>query len=277
MPLTFRRRLGFTLIELLVVIAIIAILIGLLVPAVQKVREAAARAQCSNNLHQLAIALHNHHDAKKRLPSFYGTGTRSWIYQTLPYIEQRNIQTSSNPYNKPVTILGCPSDPNFGIGVWSDTYGLTSYLANTGRNWLDYAQPGGDTGVIGLYPSRLGTRFQEVMDGTSGTLLIGERPHPTDQFWGWWPLADWDSLMWAINPVSFGNSPGSPPCLSPGIFAPGNPGMDCHLNHWYSMHTGGANFAFCDGSVRFISYEAGATIIPALATRAQQEVVNSDF
>src|SRR5947209_13261919 len=99
-----RVRLGrpaFTLIELLVVIAIIAILIGLLVPAVQRVREAANNAKCQNNLHQLGVAMHNHHDAKKRLPPGMSPGTvnfgdfyccwGTWIVPILPYIEQDNL------------------------------------------------------------------------------------------------------------------------------------------------------------------------------------------
>src|SRR5262245_34316685 len=207
------RRRGFTLIELLVVIAIIAILIGLLLPAVQKVREAAARMKCSNNLKQLALAAHNYHGVMEKFPpgvnqlSFPSAprfrGVTLFVY-LAPFMEQDNLSRDWNltdplvntqvpapgPTAKTATkvpILLCPSDvisgPNpvdAGSNRW---YALTSYGGNGGSRSYDPAAATNDGifFVIGpgsqTAPTGQPVRVGDVTDGLSNTALFGERSH----------------------------------------------------------------------------------------------------
>ena len=201
------RRPAFTLIELLVVIAIIAVLIGLLLPAVQKVREAAARMKCGNNLKQLGLALHNYESSNQKLPaagvqggSAAGLTASTYAFSVqarcLPFVEQDNLQRLidftqpvlggsplgfSNPAAKVVVpLLVCPSDaqPPLGtVGSFGTNLAGTSYMANTGTGTTDgvttaYYDPAFQTDGVFWFGS--GIRFTDITDGTSNTMLMSE-------------------------------------------------------------------------------------------------------
>jgi prepilin-type N-terminal cleavage/methylation domain-containing protein/prepilin-type processing-associated H-X9-DG protein len=277
------RPQAFTLIELLVVIAIIAVLIGLLLPAVQKVREAASRTRCQNNLKQLGLGLQNYHDVFLAFPQprAWPTGfttSNGWMYKVLPYIEQDNLYQAVNtnffaaiPTNVPT--FECPADARIGqVGTGATTSGthqagLTWYVGVTGSYG---ASDGSYTGANGgvLQPNLTGVRLTEITDGTSSTLMVGERPPAADESFGWWAYSDYDNLLATQNYLAFYSG-----CPTPGVFAPGDVTNNCDSNHFWSLHPGGGNWLFADGSVHFLPYSAAAMTIP-LATRAGGEVVN---
>jgi prepilin-type N-terminal cleavage/methylation domain-containing protein/prepilin-type processing-associated H-X9-DG protein len=285
-------RRGFTLIELLVVIAITAILVGLLVPAVQKVREAAARSQCQNNLKQIGLALHNYHDAYKRLPPPRGnhvptplfTEFRGWMCEILPHVEQNAVAQKmyTNPwyngffvtFNTPVAIYLCPSDSRDLTTIPSGNGALTSYLGVTGSdNDVNAQISGPSNGIFNV--SSPGIRLTDITDGTSNTLMLGERPPTANLQEGWWGASDYDCLL--STRQLYGDLFNSAGCVLPGLFGPGSVGGPCNGdgNHFWSLHTGGANWVFGDGSVRFLPYAASAQTLP-LASRNGGEVVSLD-
>lgn len=312
--MTRPRRVAFTLIELLVVIAIIAVLIGLLLPAVQKVREAASRMKCQNNLKQLGLAAHNYHNAMQYFPeqqmvaSGTSKGYATCFIPLLPYLEQdplyqafaaKAVAVGSSQLGQvgdggpssldasALSTLVCPSDllPNPAVGNVAGTngyYGLTSYRpSTTGR---DQSDPAFITdGVIVPFKK---VRIEDITDGTSNTTLFGERSSydPNGSQWAQVYSSDPNALVWENGGIwtgygayLFGSGAVS---LNFQLPPPAGASPTLLLNRFYafgSQHTGGANFTLSDGSVRFISngINSTPTILPALCTRAGGEVVNS--
>jgi len=202
-------RRGFTLIELLVVIAIIAILIGLLLPAVQKVREAAARAQCQNNLKQLGLAIHNYASANSSALPYNlsytptGPGWGPFYYNLLPYIEQQNVYNRSlntgagwggNNHNTIIKTYICPSDPAPNAGLTTNGWAATSYAPNF---YLWCATNNQDT-TTGQYQSGPRYNIGNIPDGTSNSIAIVERLGACP-YYGW-------SNAW-VYPMNWPNNP----------------------------------------------------------------------
>lgn len=341
-----RNYRGFTLVELLVVIAIIGILVGLLLPAVQAAREAARRMQCSNNLKQLGLAMHMHHDTHNTFP--YGMlrhttnfphpdlnkpvppgGPNPWDrryaiwHQTLPYIEQGNLyarwdqmvfnnnkigpgqtqQWVGDYFMKQVVpTLICPSNPG---GNWNEPtawdnppeiyfrnhyFGCAGYVGyprdKTDRTCLfnptypvtAYPSPGGALSN-GLFTRCKRYGIRDATDGTSNTLMLGERMYQDVIFdtltgdkikdWGWcWFGAEGDSFLGTATPLNFvlpANLASLGGSVQQTLF-------DDRINAFGSMHTGGAQFAYADGSVHFISQSVSPITYNALGTRSNGEV-----
>jgi prepilin-type N-terminal cleavage/methylation domain-containing protein/prepilin-type processing-associated H-X9-DG protein len=282
-----QRRTAFTLIELLVVIAIIAVLIALLIPAVQKARESASRIQCANNLRQIGIALHSYHDKQKAFPQGYDRTNpwqapnndthQSWLALILPFVEQQNLrdQGVDNYQGIVIAVYSCPSDPLAGkIGKYGGLKpgALTDYLAVDGSNYVKAPVAWIVMPTDGILYGSSKTRLTDILDGASNTFLAGERPPAPSLTWGWWTWGPFDS---ALSVQCSAPDPHGNPCPLPQGYGPGLINRECDALHYWSHHSGGGNWLFGDGAVRFIDY-AAAPVLPALATRAGNEVVR-DF
>jgi prepilin-type processing-associated H-X9-DG protein len=280
-------------VELLVVIGIVGALLAMLLPAVQRARMAALRGQCGNNLRQIGLALHHYHDTELVLPP----GIRrtpdpfpflGWTARILPYIEQqglwdrasRDFAGQRNFWGPPtwhaglgtvVTLYNCPAQSRSSASVLPENVevAFTDYLGVIGRD------SGSKDGVLYL-DSRV--RLSGITDGTSTTLMVGERPPSPDNRFGWWYAGVGQSLDGSADMLlgvqDYRTTFRAPTCpWGPYYFGPGNLSNMCDTFHFWSLHTGGgANFLFCDGSVHFIPYSA-KDIMPALATRAGGEPV----
>jgi len=290
------------------VIAIIGILVALVLPAVQAAREAARRMKCSNNVKQIALALHMYHDTHRVLPSgsMYAeelsaivAGPYSWGFMALilPYLEQGaiydtmdftaascgqaiiNLQTAGkpDPSSNPISVFICPSDPYGFQSLLSGPIGPLPHSGDCGLLYPgDYLGVAGDEREYHFYPycdgiyqgngifySLSKTRLADVVDGTSTTLMIGERGMPEDLGWGW--------------PICGGTECEHYLCTERGLSRRADPPNNYWINvtHFWSWHPGGTHFGLADGSVQFLHYEIDYNTYLGLSTRNGGEVVGT--
>lgn len=309
MPASVSLRRGFTLIELLVVIAIIAILIALLLPAIQKVRESAARMQCLNNVKQLALAAHNYHDTNSKLPGAAGawSGSGTWLVSVLPYVDQPAIaklyrtdlvgydQVSSGATGNQLAVGSCPSDNaalkggqtykgssyhNYAVNIGNTASG-TPFSTGNMRTETTY---NGNTFAGAPFRYDTPQRLTDVTDGTSNTLAFAEVIQGQRQ--------DLRGFIWWVSGAGFVTSlrpnDSNPDVLTHGYCDPNppNPPANCtgltvsgyavRAFAARSRHTGGVNVAFCDGSGRFVADAVNALTWQYLGTSQGGEVI-TDF
>ncbi|RUL85289.1 DUF1559 domain-containing protein [Tautonia sociabilis] len=286
--MTARR--GFTLIELLVVIAILGVLVALLLPAVQKAREAARRISCTNNLKQVALALHSYHDASGALPMGYShvpgyrTGGFGWAAAILPQMEQGPLFDAINfdlaawtvenatACVTPISSYLCPSDETSQQGQLDREglrFAMASYVASFGPGDMDFGDP---EDRRGLFSRNSRIRFADITDGLSQTLAVGERHN------GRFAVLSSGGHLYAetVWPGAIREDPdddhGHTTLFQTG-HTPTSPEMDDR--DAASRHDGVTGFAFADGSVQFLKHTIALAVYRALGTRAGREVLDA--
>jgi prepilin-type processing-associated H-X9-DG protein len=291
------------------------------------VREAASRTQCVNNLKQIGLACHNYHDTNKKFPPALDnrswkpdpnwTALRqqnwwyaSWMARILPFVEQdplgKLIQPEYNRYYYPwgsaatgakaphlqlgteMPLFKCPSEarnlvhPSVDLGWGQAPVAFTTYLANSGLN---------SRTQDGIIYANSNIKMTAITDGTSNTLLVGERPPSQDLNFGWWyagagfydvqagtqvgvgdVVLGTREVYYAADDTDGVGGPGKKCDTSFVNFQPGDIIQPCHQVHFWSYHPGGSNFVFADGSVHFLSYSVD-NLMPGLATRNGGEVL----
>jgi prepilin-type N-terminal cleavage/methylation domain-containing protein len=310
----FRRQRAFTLVELLVVIAIIGILVGLLLPAVQSAREASRRIQCGNNLKQIGLAFHNHHDTYKEFPTAgnVADGPRTlttsgniaigeaqawgWAYQILPFVEQQQLwQNPDDAAVKATPVPGyfCPTRRRpvvFDVNA-SGSVGLRAqidYAANRGIHTVNNVPTGAQfNGIVRRSVTntpKVGTFT--VVDGTSNTLMVGERGLAKNWYLGpggpegdvyrggyvagsvtnggyltvgWVP----NSILIPIKDRDISKVTGAATIVLVGA------------RHFGSAHPAGMNVVLCDGSVTIVRYEIDSDVFRRVIGRMDGETVNT--
>ncbi|MGI9472076.1 MAG: DUF1559 domain-containing protein [Rubripirellula sp.] len=300
-----QRRSGFTLVELVVVIGLIAILIGMLLPAVQAAREAARRVQCQNNLHQIGIALHNYHNAFRRFPpQRTRNGFHGWAIFTLPYLENQSIRDSYKmhvPWHAPenakavyamVPTFQCPTSRLSG----------TARTHIAGNRWAasnDYAPPGAvsarlvSAGFIRTRASYVGLMrgwqrisFRDAFDGLSNTLLFAEDTTRPDYYRAGKRLGpdfsppsggNFGVTGGVVKGAAWADSRNGIPMhgfTQDGKSSPGPCPINCtNNNEMYSFHSGGVHCVLADGAVRFLSQTIDIDTMASLITSQGHEVV----